>query len=49
MEPHIEAFYRFSISDNISITPGLFILTAPEHDADNDAIVVGTVRTTFRF
>ncbi|MEM1427441.1 MAG: iron uptake porin, partial [Cyanobacteria bacterium P01_H01_bin.130] len=46
---HIEVFYRLSISDNISITPGLFILTAPEHDADNDAIVVGTVRTTFRF
>ena len=46
---HIEAFYRFTINDNLSITPGIFVLTAPEHDADNDAIVIGTVRTTFRF
>ncbi|MEM9244271.1 MAG: iron uptake porin [Cyanobacteria bacterium P01_F01_bin.153] len=46
---HIEAFYRFSVNDNISITPGVFVLTAPEHDDDNDAIVVGTLRTTFRF
>ncbi|MEM6501603.1 MAG: iron uptake porin [Cyanobacteria bacterium P01_C01_bin.89] len=46
---HIEAFYRFSVNDNISITPGVFVLTAPEHDSDNDAIVVGTLRTTFRF
>ncbi|MEM9771210.1 MAG: iron uptake porin [Cyanobacteria bacterium P01_D01_bin.73] len=46
---HIEAFYRFAVNDNISITPGIFLLTAPEHDSDNDAIVVGTLRTTFRF
>ena len=46
---HIEAFYRFSLGDRLSITPGIFVLTAPEHDADNDAIVIGTVRTTFRF
>jgi Carbohydrate-selective porin, OprB family len=35
------------ITDALSITPGVFIVTAPEND--QDLIVVGTVRTTFRF
>jgi hypothetical protein len=46
---HIEGFYRFQVTDNISITPGLFVITNPEHNANNERIVVGTVRTTFRF
>jgi hypothetical protein len=46
---HIEAFYRYQITDNIAITPGVVWLTAPNHDADNDDIVLGTIRTTFRF
>jgi Carbohydrate-selective porin, OprB family len=44
---HLEAFYRMQITDALSITPGVFIVTAPEND--QDLIVVGTVRTTFRF
>ena len=46
---HIEAFYRYQITDNIAITPGVVWLTAPNHNADNDDIVLGTIRTTFRF
>ncbi|HEY9599920.1 MAG TPA: iron uptake porin, partial [Cyanophyceae cyanobacterium] len=46
---HIEGFYKFQLSDNISITPGLIWLTAPGHNSDNDDIFVGTVRTTFTF
>ncbi len=46
---HIEAFYRFPLTKNISITPGLIWLTAPGHNDDNDDIVIGTLRTTFTF
>ncbi|MEL7039009.1 MAG: iron uptake porin, partial [Cyanobacteria bacterium J06592_8] len=46
---HIEAFYRFQFSENISVVPGVFIITDPEHTDENDTIVVTTLRTTFRF
>jgi hypothetical protein len=46
---HIEAFYRYQINDYISITPGFFVLTNPDHNDANDTEVVGTLRTTFRF
>lgn len=46
---HIEGFYRFKVTDNIAITPGLFVITNPEHNANNNSIFVGTVRTTFKF
>ncbi|AFZ25410.1 Carbohydrate-selective porin, OprB family [Cylindrospermum stagnale PCC 7417] len=46
---HLEAFYHFQITDNLAITPGLFVITSPEHDDSNDSIYVGTVRTTFNF
>jgi len=46
---HLETFYRFSLNDDISITPGLFVITNPEHNDDNDAIYVGTIRVTLTF
>jgi Carbohydrate-selective porin, OprB family/S-layer homology domain len=46
---HFEVFYRFKVNDNISITPGIFVVTNPGHIEDNDALYVGTIRTTFRF
>ncbi len=46
---HIEGFYRLQMTDNIAVTPGLFVITNPEHNNNNDAIFVGTLRTTFRF
>jgi hypothetical protein len=46
---HIEAFYRYQMTDNISITPGFMWITAPNQDADNKDIFVGLVRTTFSF
>lgn len=46
---HIEGFYKVQVSDNISITPGVFVITNPEHNDRNSSIVVGTVRTTFKF
>ncbi len=46
---HIEAFYRIQLNDNISITPGFFWLTAPNHDARNPDAFVGIIRTSFVF
>ncbi len=44
---HIEGFYRYKINDNISITPGLLWLTAPNHNSQNGDIFLGVIRTTF--
>ena len=46
---HTELFYRFNLSRNISITPGVFLVTNPGNVAGNNTIYVGTIRTTFRF
>jgi hypothetical protein len=46
---HIEAFYRLQLTDNIAITPGIFLVTNPEHNDNNDTIYVGAIRTTFNF
>jgi hypothetical protein len=46
---HVEGFYQFKLSDNISVTPGLIWLTAPDHNKDNSDLVIGVVRTTFTF
>lgn len=46
---HIEGFYQFKLSDNISVTPGVIWLTAPDHNNDNSDLVIGVVRTTFTF
>ncbi|WP_404788745.1 iron uptake porin [Altericista sp. CCNU0014] len=46
---HVEAFYRIAINDYISITPGVVWLTAPNHNKNNDDIILGVVRTTFAF
>jgi len=46
---HIEAFYRYRLNKNITVTPGLILLTAPNQDATNGANLIGTIRTTFTF
>lgn len=46
---HFETFYRWRISDRLWLTPGLFVVTAPEHNADNSTIFIGVLRTTFLF
>ncbi|MBE9144040.1 iron uptake porin [Planktothrix mougeotii] len=46
---HIEGFYRYPINDYIAITPGFYVVTNPDHNSDNSTIVVGTLRTQFRF
>ncbi len=44
---HWEAFYRVKVNDYISITPGLLVITNPEHNNDNENLYIGTIRTTF--
>lgn len=46
---HLEAYYRFQVNDNISITPGAFVLFNPETNSNNDTTAVGLIRTTFTF
>ncbi len=46
---HVEAFYQYRVTDNIAITPGVIWLTAPDHNSNNQDVVIGTVRTTFTF
>jgi len=46
---HTETFYTHRINDNITITPGVFWLTAPNHNDVNPDVVVGVIRTAFTF
>lgn len=45
----IEAFYRFRLNDNISLTPGLVYINDPGNDNRRDDTFVGALRTTFTF
>jgi hypothetical protein len=46
---HVELFYRYRVSKNISITPGVLFLFNPVNTSSSDMITVGTLRTTFSF
>jgi hypothetical protein len=45
---HVEAFYRYQLTDGISVTPGIVYLNAPDQQSDDKAIQ-GVLRTTFTF
>ena len=46
---HLEALYKIKLNDNMDVTPGLLVITNPEHNSGNPTEYVGTMRTTFRF
>ena len=46
---HLEFFYNYKVNDNISLTPGVFVLFNPEGNKNNDTTTVGVLRTTFGF
>lgn len=46
---HLEASYRFQVSKNISITPGIIYLTRPNQDRASDGGVIGVIRSSFTF
>jgi hypothetical protein len=45
----IEAFYRFQLTDNISITPGIIHILEPGNTPDSDSVTIGILRSTFSF
>ncbi|MBF2002503.1 MAG: carbohydrate porin [Synechococcales cyanobacterium M58_A2018_015] len=45
----LEGFYRFRVSDNISITPGVVWISDPGNDNSVSDTFVGAIRTTFTF
>ncbi|MDX2229251.1 MAG: iron uptake porin [Leptolyngbyaceae cyanobacterium bins.349] len=46
---HVEAFYRYRLNDNISLTPGIIWLPALNQRGSNDDVLIGVMRTTFTF
>jgi hypothetical protein len=46
---HLEALYRFNVSKNISITPGVFFVFNQGSASANGTATVGVIRTTFSF
>ncbi len=46
---HLEVYYKYRLSDNISITPGLFVVFNPEGFSGNPTVFVPVIRTTFSF
>jgi hypothetical protein len=45
----VEGFYKYRVSENVSVTPGVIWMTSPgQNNTSNDAFV-GTLRTTFSF
>ena len=46
---HAEAFYRWRVNDNISVTPGVLMLFNPVQTSSSDTIIIGVLRTTFTF
>ena len=46
---HLEALYRFRVSKNISITPGVFFVFNQGSASTNGTATVGVIRTTFSF
>jgi len=45
----LEALYRFRVSKNISITPGVYFVFNPNSLSTNGTATVGVIRTTFSF
>lgn len=50
-QTNYEAFYRFAVSDNISVTPAVMIIDNPNSNVgpSTDTIYQGVLRTTFTF
>ncbi|WP_071190536.1 iron uptake porin [Trichormus sp. NMC-1] len=45
----VEGFYKYRVSDNISVTPGVIWVTSPGQNSNNNDAFIGTLRTTFTF
>jgi hypothetical protein len=47
-QTNIEAFYKFPVNDNISITPAVMVILDPSN-TNQSTIIQGVLRTTFSF
>jgi hypothetical protein len=45
----VEGYYNWRLTENISLTPGVYAVFNPEGQSSNDTTVVGVLRTTFSF
>lgn len=45
----LEGQYRYPITRNVSITPGVYAIFNPNHDSRNGTEIVGVLRTRFAF
>jgi len=45
----IEGFFNFKLNDNISVTPGLFVIFNAEELSSSSTVYVPVIRTTFTF
>lgn len=45
----VEGQYKYPVTDNIILTPGVYAIFNPNNNRDNDTIWVGVLRTTFKF
>jgi hypothetical protein len=45
----IEGYYNFKVNNNLSVSPGGFVIFNPEGDSRNSTTAVGVLRTTFTF
>ncbi|MBK1987243.1 iron uptake porin [Sphaerospermopsis aphanizomenoides BCCUSP55] len=45
----VEGFYKYRVSDNISVTPGVIWLPSTGQDNNSEDTFIGTLRTTFTF
>jgi len=46
---HVEGFYRYQLTDNISVTPGVIWLNRVGQTGNDEDAIIGTLRTTFNF
>jgi hypothetical protein len=48
-QSNLEVFYRFPVSDNITITPGMMAIFNPNNSSVNSTLIQGYVRAVFSF
>ncbi len=46
---HVELFYKYQVTDNISLTPGVIWISNPDQFFNSDDEWIGTLRGTFNF
>ncbi|MGK7932685.1 MAG: iron uptake porin [Microcystaceae cyanobacterium] len=46
---HVELFYKYQVTDNISLTPGVIWISAPDQFFSTNDEIIGTLRGTFNF